>query len=473
MVVGIGCKAVCNKLAIVVIVPIAEVNCASICSDTVHLGIYVTVNSLVFAYRTDQHACITVCVVLIVCTYIIIYVDLCSNVAVLQINTCIFGVSCRALSACGIILSYNTSASNVPRTPKSRDLVCVINCDVSECNLCICCLFCIPSYTTNNTAVTDIVNTRIASKNCYIFKCCSAVCICGDDTGGSILTIGAEVFNDKILNRTAVNLTKETHTVAVVLQVGSIFIIITLHIPGVLVYILYSVTVSVKGSLKRIEITCNTGCGIRISFICFFTIIVTYGIKHMIVSDIIRIVSYIDISNKHYGLTFEGIIMILITFSIGRSINVVASFVFGHTANKCTKCNELVCIGNIESFIGCIIPAVVKIAFPCRRSYGKRHNREGLDIKYNITCCGVVFIVVMYRSCAALEKCHLYCHTVFYVVEAVVTHIKSCGQQLLTFYSHYNIVICRDSINMNIESKHSLVLVKNYVSCAVINRGHS
>ena len=114
MVVGVGGQRVGDQLTVVVIVPGVELNGTAGGCDAVHLGIYMTVDGLVLADGADDHTGITVSIILIVCTDVVVNVDLGGNMAVVKADACVLGIVGAALSAGGIVLTHQTAAGHVP-----------------------------------------------------------------------------------------------------------------------------------------------------------------------------------------------------------------------------------------------------------------------------------------------------------------------------------------------------------------------
>ena len=74
----------------------------------------------------------------------------------------------------------------------------------------------------------------------------------------------------------------------------------------------------------------------------------------------------------------------------------------------------------------------------------------------------------MYGSCAISKQRHFNGSTVLNVVEAIVTDVKTYGQELLDGDRHYDVVILCDSLDMNVERKCGFRLVKSNVSLTVL-----
>ena len=127
MIVSIGCEGVCNKLAVVVIVPFTEVNGTILCVELIGFGngisVFIGYHILV---STDHHTRVTVPIILIVTANVVVDVYLRRNVAVGHVD-----VTCTAEH------THKTAACNVPRAPESGDHIGVINGDIGEGNLCI------------------------------------------------------------------------------------------------------------------------------------------------------------------------------------------------------------------------------------------------------------------------------------------------------------------------------------------------
>ena len=113
MIMSVGCESVCNELAIVIVVPLAKINGTILCSDTggVGNGVTVFIGGMLLD-RTDYHTGVTIPIILIITANIIVNVYLRTDIAVFKINETVSAEH-----------THNTAARNVPRAPKSRDLV--------------------------------------------------------------------------------------------------------------------------------------------------------------------------------------------------------------------------------------------------------------------------------------------------------------------------------------------------------------
>ena len=468
--------SVIYKLAVIVVVPSTEVNGTVSCLNAGHIGINTTIGACnVLVYHTHKHACITVCIVLIVTCNVIVYVELCTNVAVLKANTGVLGIARRALSTGGIVCTNDTAAGYVIGTPKSRNLVGVINCNVSKCNLSVDCFSLVPTNYTNDTTVTDVVNAGIRIDNRDVLKESAVVCISSNATGCSNLTVAREVLYSKVSDSTAINFTEQTHTIAVVLKRSIVPVVVALHLPGVLIEVSDGASVTIEGTL---EVTETGGDSYTRSLICTLVVIITDGIEYKTVfgSIVIIIVSItnIDVGKECYGLACKGITNNFIGVSVLIYIFIYLCYTgyLIHTANDATKCCKLVCVSNIE--LGCIriIPRIVELAAPSILCISYKSNyREGCKIKNYVTCSRIISKAVVCRSLAVLKKSHSYSLTILNVVNGVVTKVKTLRKSLGKSDSHRNSVVLGYTGDMYVNSADLLVLSDSNVSytciCAV------
>ena len=338
----IGGCCIINDFTIVVVIPCTKVNCTAACCDAVHLGIYVTVDCYVFTNGADEHTCVTVSIVLIVCANVVINVHYCGNVAVCELNATVCGFICGSLTTCGVVLTYDTTASNVIRAPKCAYFVGVINCDIFEGCLQVC-FFSIPTYATNDTTVTDVINSWVTVEDCDVFKC-STVRVSCDNTCCCVFTVGREVANSEVFNCTAINLAEQAHTVAVVLESSIVIVVVALHFPSVVVEVCNCVTVTVECTAEVVE-TCGN------CYACLFVLSVATAITDGVEDDVGVIVCFIvtevDVCDKSYCFAGEGVLCLTV-----------------HLANDCAKARKLLCVCDVKLCCVCIVPRIVACAVP-------------------------------------------------------------------------------------------------------------
>ena len=415
VVVGVGCGGICYQLAVVIVIPGSEVNGAALCRDAVHLGVHVTFNGLVLAYRTEQDARIAVSVVLVVCANVIVNVDLRCYVAIFKMNTSVRGVACGALTAGGIVLTDDTAASNVPRAPKCGDLIGVVHRNALEgYGVRGSCLG-IPAYATDDTAVTDVVNAGIAVGDGDILKGCAVVGVRGDNTRSGVLTVRREVIHGQVLDRTAVDLTEQAHTVAVILKREIILAVVTLHIPGALVEVGNGVTAAVEHALKGVEVAFD---GLVGSLEGSIGVVVADGIEEKIGILFCLGIVKVDVTGELYDLARKAVTRVDLRAACGVC----------HAADKSCECRKLVSARDIKSRCGRIVPAIVYAALPFAFAVFKYDLGEGLEVKHDVTRSGIVGVVVMFGSCTLCKGRHFHSLTVLNVVQAVVSAVQTNGK---------------------------------------------
>ena len=466
IIVSIGCAGVLNQLAVPVFVP-ATVGVGTIlCDDTRGICNGVATLSFVSSDSTDKHTRITVPVILIVCANVIVYVNNCGNVAIFKLN---------AAFAIGIILTENTAAGNVVSTPQSGDLVSLVNGNISENNRVVVIsitqinILRIPTCATYDTTVTDVINAGIAVCNGNILKYCGLtvlrVSISGNNTSGGDLTVGGEVIYGKILDGTAINLAKETHTVAEILLGNcTVPVVVTLYFPSVLIEIGNRVAVTVESSLEGIETARNSFCSFicGLPFVCTLIIPISDGMEYDITNVSAFLITKVNISDKLYSLTIKGILNNFIGVGI---FTVYSSRYLFHTTNDCAEGCKLVgvCDGKLD--LGSIVPRVIEITLP--RILGIRNESdlgEGRHSYGYVTGSGVIVeLVVSVKLCHGINCGHRVAHAVLYVVEGVVTDIKACGHYYAEVDNYGNGVILCETLNVYVERTHNIVFAKSEV----------
>ena len=465
---GIAGMTVLLELTVVVIIPVTVVYGTTGCRDTCHIGDGSAISTLcVVTNRTDDHTCVAVCIVLIISTNVVINVDLCRNVTVFECD-CVASCVSAAVNVT-TIHTYKTTTCYVIRAPKSRDLISIIYCDILKCNMIVICSAC-ATCDTDDTAVTGIVNARITVGNCDIFESRVTCRICCDYTGRCELTVRGEVRYGKVLNSTTVNVAEHTHSFLVVMSV-----IVTLHLPGVLVNVLDCMTVTIEGAHKcatvgvpRIgNIICNGACATTCIVGIFVTenelgsignisnrncaanLVITDGIEDNAVISIFSTTEIYVV--KKLIVLFAIIFVIVRDYFIQKCKLVCICDEVRIIFRTCTAC-EILCNGSIPS-----------IHFIRLES----NLREGCKVESYVTGCGVVGEAVVNRGITCGKKCHGNCLAVFYVVEAVVTHIKTCGKELCNCDSDRNNVIACKTVDMYVVGSCFLVIVYRNVSVAI------
>ena len=242
---------------------------------------------------------------------------------------------------------------------------------------------------------------------------------------------------------------------------------VALHLPGVLVEVRNSVTVTVEGSLEGIETTgyCSTGL-----FVYTLAVPVTDGVEDKIRVVLRLLIAKVDVSKEFYGLSVECIVVMLVAIAILICNKEITILILCHTANDCAEGCKLVSV--CDSKLGCIsiIPGVVKLTLPSILVICNECNlREGLEVEDYVTGGRIVLKVVVYGSRAILKECHLNCLTVLYVVETVVTNVKTYRKKLLNVDLHYYVVILSYTKNMYVNRERCLVFIKRNVCLTIIH----
>ena len=445
-------------------------------NKTVHLGILATVDNLVLCYGTDHHTRVTVRVVLIVSTNVIVNVDLCADVTVLKADARISRIFRRALSTSGIVGTYDTAASNVPRAPKSRYLVGVVYGDILEGNLLVGNTLVVPANYANYTTVTDVVNAGVRVNDCNILEGSAVICICRYTTGGRVLTVGGEVADSKILDSTAVYSAEEAHTVTVVVgSAGITAVVVTKHFPGILIEICNEVSVTVEGTLKR-SVAAGNSCAVRtyvtgLLFIFAGVVVIADRIEDNTILGSVAVVC-IDVADmdrckKRYSLAAEAIpdyfirvgVLILILCNLGYAGYLV------HTAYDSAECCKLVCVSDIKFSLICIIPTVVELTLPDRRLSNKCYLGEGCHVESHVTGSGIVSERVVRRLAVLTNGGHNDSLAVLYVVETEVGYVKTNGKELVNGDCDRCGVIRRYAIDVYVQRLGLLVICENNI-CA-------
>ena len=450
---GITGMTVLLKLTVVIVVPVTVVY-STVCSiDTSHIGnSSALVIRCIMTNRADNHTRVTVCVVLIVTANVVVNIDLCRNVTVRK-GDCI--------ATCVLVTTEHTNKTAtgyVVGAPKSRNLVSIINSDVAKNDVLLNSRI-NSACDADDTTVTGVVNARVTVSNCDILEVGVNSISC-DYTGRCKLTVRGEVIYCKVLNGTAINVTKETHSSLIIVAV-----IVAPHLPGILVEVSNSVTVTVKCTLEG-GYVCSGSCAIGGLVVMTGIIVITNRVED--IAACVVLVAKVNVSKKLYGLAKEGIVVMLVTVTVFISNNEVSVLVLRHTAYDLAKTPELVCV--CDGKLGCvrIIPSVVCLAFPNSRRCNKRNLGEGCKINRNLTGGGIVFEGVVINFRAVVDVSHRYGARIFYVVESVVTDIKTLRKNLTEIYLNRLGVACRNSCNMYVKREGCLVFVKREVRIAVL-----
>ena len=453
---GIRSRGIIDNFAVIVVIPGTEVDSAILCGNAVHLGIGMAVDGYVFTNRADQHARITVCVVLIVGANVVVNVHLSGNVAVFEVNTAIYGVFCGALTAGGIVLTHDTAASHVIRAPQGRNLVGIINGDVCEGGFQASFLG-IPANTADNTAVADVIDPGIAVKDCNIFKGC-AVCVSCNNAGSSNFTVRGEVLNGQVLDRAAVYTTEQTHTIPVILLLNRIVpVMVALHFPGVLVEIGDGMTVTVESTAEVIEAAFNRIysllCGQ--SFVSTFIIPITDGVENELFVVFAFLIAQVNVSDQLYGLTGEGILL------DARS----------HIANNGAESRQLVSVCDGQLGLGSIVPSVIKLTLPGILGICNHRNLgEGRHSQNHVAGSRIVakFIVL----CRGIHLGHFLGDIAFHMVELIVAQIQTSRCNFRQRNQNRSLILRRHTVEMHVQGAHILVLAQNDVRAGGFHLGN-
>ena len=111
-------------------------------------------------------------------------------------------------------------------------------------------------------------------------------------------------------------LSEQSHSVAEVLKRRIVKFIIALHLPGVLVDVGYSMTLTVKHTLKRLEVARDVIRSAGVLFERFFAVVITYRIENVGVAVCVRVSvalssSEVDIRGELYRLTDKRVFLYL------------------------------------------------------------------------------------------------------------------------------------------------------------------
>ena len=437
IIIGINGGAILCIFTVVINVPVTVNYGTSVSGNAGHIRDDHTVFICgIFVDRTDDHTCITVCRVLIVTANIVINVKNCGNVTVLKMDACVS----RALSACGIILTYDTTASNVRGTPKRGDLIGAVHGNVCEGSLKTV-FVSIPTNRTYDTAVAAVIHVSVAVEYRDILEG-GAICISCDNTGSGIFSLRGEVVYSKILYSTAGYVCEQAHAFVVT---------VTLHLPVVLVEAGDLVTVTVKGTGEAVEACGNRNAGL---FILSISAVVTNGIEDYVRVIFRLFVTEINISQKLYDLAAEGI-----------SFNSLC-----HTSDDSAESCELVCIGDRK--LGCIsiVPGIIAVAFPLVFLVHKGSDlREACQSNRYVTSCGIVReLVVCIEIRYACNVDHSNGLAVLYVIEIVVTHIETGSKKSLESYNNRSSVVLSNFFYVNVDCIEVLIFVSHNVTLGFV-----
>ena len=434
MVVSIRSERVRYKLTVVVIVPISEVHRGVNTLDLREIGDGITISICsVCSNRAYKHTGITIPIVLIVTADVVKSIDLSCYVAVINYNRCPVLDLIRTSEH-----SHDTTTGNVPRAPKCGYLVCLINCNVLEGKLVI---FVVRRRTTDtyNTAVTRVINAGVTVSNGNILERRGSCRISRDSSCGSKLTVRGEVINCKVLDSTIIYISEQTHCILVTMLGYGIIVIISDHLPGVLIEVGNSMSVSVKGTLEGRNAT------VRI-----VQVAVTVVVIGEVISDRIEykclILSVRKSGIVHLGVSFLStevdIVYQLDKLSVKIVSEVLTVFIDSHTTDDLTKAVELV---STSDNIGVLfstrtiykVPRIIGTAVPLRVAVSNNCNlREGAKCHLYVTCNGVIGVFVMCIELRIIYAVHQHVSAVLYVIEIEVAHIITCGHK--SCYGYYD-----------------------------------
>ena len=339
-----------------------------------------------------------------------------------------------------------TATGNIPRAPESRNLVGVVYCDIFKSNMIIVSSSC-ATCNTDDTTVTGVVNSWVRICNCYIFKCRFACCICRDHTCGSEFSVRGEFINCKVLYSTVVNVTEYAHSFIPVIT-----IVITLHLPGILIDIGDGITVSVKYASKRATICIPIGrlcvcihihnalceCGV-------FLVVNKFG--NVVGCNVCDSATGFMITDR---IEDDALVCIICTTKIDicDKLVVLIAVILIIIGNKIAEVNELVSVcDKIWIFLGTATTceACRNVSFPngislCNHSY----LGEGCHCESYVTCCGIVVEFVMsIEFFETIYKDHSNRGIILHVIDSVVTNVETCLHSLLNGDDHRNGIISR------------------------------
>ena len=315
-----------------------------------------------------------------------------------------------------------------------------------------------------------------------IFKYCRLsglrIRISGNNTRGGNLTVRGEIVNGKILNRTTVNLTKQTHTVTeILLRNRTIPVVVTLDLPSVVVEVGDGVAVAVKCSLKGIEPALNGLLSFfnGLSFIHFLIVPIANRMENEGFVVFALLVTKVNVGKKLHGLAIERVLNNRCTFiHTCGSVYLACTIFFRHTANDSAEGGKLVSVGDGQLGLACIIPSIVKLTLPSVHGIRNQSNLgEGGHGNGDLARYGVIVELVM---CVKLgrgrNQRHSVGSTIFHVVEGVVTHIHTGGHHLTKVDDNRLGVICGNALYVHIKRAQNLISTNVYVGFALFLFGY-
>ena len=364
--------------------------------------------------------------------------------------------------------THNTAAGYIPRAPKCRNLVGVIYGDIGKGKLHIACVRGIASDT-DDTAVTGVIYTGVTVFQSDVFEGC--VCSIGSNHArGSEFTVRGKVVNRKVLDRTAVDIAKDTHC-----GIPIIAVIIALHLPCVLIDVLDGISIAIECAAEgaTVGVPYNASVAVNHLRLALGVIGIFFEIKEfrrIRVGYGIKIAANLRISD---GIEVDALVCVLCTaeVDIGKKLVVLLCVISVIVRDQLTKVSELVCVCDQVGILcrtltackSCCDFAVPSILGICN----KRNLGEGLEIERGIAGGGIIGKAVMRRCCPVFEKHHFHGKSVLYMVETVVTHIETDREKCGQCNCHDNIVVLGDAVDMNIQGKCRFVAVKGDIRIAL------
>ena len=462
VVMRVGCERVCNKLTVIVVIPIAKVNGGIASGNTGGIGNGISVNGDVLATdRTDHHTGITIPVVLIVTANVVVNIDLCTDITVFKVNQSVATEH-----------THNTTAGNVPRAPQSGDLVGIVNGNIRKGQSgCIC--IAAVATDTHDTTVTRVVHAGVTVGNRDIRKGCISR-ISRDDTRGGELTVGGEIGDGQVLDGTTVHITENTHS-----GIPIVAVVVALQLPGVLVDVRNRITVSIENALECATVGVPNSGLVSIdrihggSCIILACIIETEELGSIIHVNGCEITAHPGITNGIEDNAIGGVLFaaeVNVRNQLIVLVTVVCVIIGNLISEKCQLvgvCDQIrlgfstVTAGEI----GCYgsVPSILGIG-------DQGYLGEGCQVQNHVARCGIVLEIVMYGGCAVGKQGHLNGPAVLYVVETVVTHVQTHGQELLEADCDDNGVVRGDTCDVHVDGASLLGCLNRNVCLRLVIR---
>ena len=229
-----------------------------------------------------------------------------------------------------------------------------------------------------------------------------------------------------------------------------IAIVITLHLPGVLIDIGDGITVTIKYAPESATVCIPIGrlcfCAHIDSSLCERGVILVVNKFGSIVNfNVCNTVTKLVITN---GIEDDTIVCIICTTEIDicDKLVVLIAVIIIIIGNKIAEVNELVSVCNkIWIFLGTATACEAdrNVSFPSRISLcNHSYLGEGCHCKGYVTCCGIVVEFVMsIKLFEAVYKNHSNRGVILYVIESVVTNVETCLHGLLNGDDHRNGVV--------------------------------